>query len=236
MPRPLLTVEPATEPDRLVVTGEVEVLTAQQLREAILRFAADHPGPVVLDVQGVAFIDSSGLAALVHAQNQLDDQGRRLELHDLSTALWRTIELAGLTEHLGAKRRPDAPAGPTRPSGGPVGEPGISRNEAAVWALWSAHRDRRWSELAELLQPDIVWVRPGPVEHRGLDGVRQMIDGLRAETGGYAIRLDKVAEVGPGLVLAEGRVTSRSGAGERRVTWTVHLRHGLVEKVETAIL
>ncbi|GAB3435269.1 STAS domain-containing protein [Flindersiella endophytica] len=45
--------------------GEIDMATAPQLRRALLRLLASSRRPVVIDMAGVEFIDSSGIGALI---------------------------------------------------------------------------------------------------------------------------------------------------------------------------
>jgi anti-sigma B factor antagonist len=56
----------------LAITGEVDLATVPRLRDQLVRIASDHPGvPVVADLDGVTFIDSTGLGVLVGAQRRI---------------------------------------------------------------------------------------------------------------------------------------------------------------------
>ncbi len=65
----------------VVVTGEVDCSTADQLR-CLLRDAIDGQGnvSVVIDLTGAAVIDSAGLLVLTEASNLIREQGGRLVL------------------------------------------------------------------------------------------------------------------------------------------------------------
>jgi anti-anti-sigma factor len=101
MPNPQLIVEPvpAGSGTALRVSGELDIVSAAQLRDAIARFADGHDGPVVLDVSDVPFIDSSGINALVGARHGLVGQGRGLELRGMTTNVRRVLELSGVVAH-----------------------------------------------------------------------------------------------------------------------------------------
>jgi anti-sigma B factor antagonist len=58
----------------LAVFGEVDLATADQLYEAGMKALADG-APVRIDLAGVTFMDSTGLAALVRIRNQAEDPG-----------------------------------------------------------------------------------------------------------------------------------------------------------------
>jgi anti-anti-sigma factor len=81
----------------LSVSGDVDPVTAPELGAHLDEcVAAGHP-VVVVDLGGVAFIDSSGLRVLVTAHQALGD-GRRLELRNLRSAVQRVVDLSGLAE------------------------------------------------------------------------------------------------------------------------------------------
>jgi anti-sigma B factor antagonist len=65
----------------LSVGGEVDMATAPRLRDALVQLAAEHPGCVaVLDLDGVAFIDSVGLGVLVGGLRRMRTAGGDLTL------------------------------------------------------------------------------------------------------------------------------------------------------------
>jgi anti-anti-sigma factor len=85
--------------DRLVrLRGEVDSHTASQLEGSleVLGSAAD----VVLDLEGVEFIDSSGLRVIIHAHQTLDEAGNRLVLRSPSEAVSKLLTITGLIDRL----------------------------------------------------------------------------------------------------------------------------------------
>jgi anti-sigma B factor antagonist len=56
--------------------GEADVTTVEEL-DATFDTATTHPGPILADLTELAFIDSSGLRALIHAHSRVVSQGRR---------------------------------------------------------------------------------------------------------------------------------------------------------------
>ena len=85
----------------VVVTGEIDILTAPRLR-AVLDNAASLSDRVMLDLAGVEFIDSTGLSALVAADATMTDSGKSLQLKEPSVAVQRLLQLAGLRDHFTA--------------------------------------------------------------------------------------------------------------------------------------
>jgi anti-sigma B factor antagonist len=70
------------DPDAVVLSvhGDVDLLTAPLLREAMLPVLTRQRGLVVVDLSEVAFMDSSGIHVLVEALERLASQNRRLAI------------------------------------------------------------------------------------------------------------------------------------------------------------
>ena len=80
----------------VVVTGEVDIDTAAQLRTRLLAAVRDHD-LVVLDLSGVTFMDSQGLSVLIRAAAAATARGAELRVEKVSDRVLRLLELAGLT-------------------------------------------------------------------------------------------------------------------------------------------
>lgn len=81
------------------VRGEVDLLTCEQLRDAI----EPHLGPkqnVVLDLSEVTFMDSQMLQFLVQARGRLTKDGGSLVLHNPSTAARRLLTVVEMSDLL----------------------------------------------------------------------------------------------------------------------------------------
>lgn len=81
---------------RIVVRGDVDMATAPQLREAIEAVAGSGRQRVVVNLAGVSFMDSSGIAALCLAKQTLDERSAVLALASLSRPVQAILELAGV--------------------------------------------------------------------------------------------------------------------------------------------
>lgn len=79
------------------VSGEIDMLTSPALREAV---AAALPGrrALVLDLTAVAFLGTSGLAALIEARSAAQRDGLQLWLCCAQRAVLRPLRIAGLVE------------------------------------------------------------------------------------------------------------------------------------------
>lgn len=83
----------------LRLRGELDAATAVELRSHV---AASSSPEVHLDLGGVTFMDSSGLAAVLEARRRLALEHRQLVVGDRSPIVQRVLELAGVAAHLGA--------------------------------------------------------------------------------------------------------------------------------------
>jgi len=81
------------------VTGEIDVATTPQLRATLHELADDDAvRTVVVDLDGVDFIDSSGLGVLIGCSRRLRSRGEGRELRLVCTRvnLVRVFEITGL--------------------------------------------------------------------------------------------------------------------------------------------
>lgn len=79
----------------LRVEGDVDVVSAGDLGEALEHVIANGATDVRLDLAGVPFLDSTGLTVLLTARTQLEDRGT-VVVEAASHAVQRTFEVAGL--------------------------------------------------------------------------------------------------------------------------------------------
>jgi anti-sigma B factor antagonist len=96
-----LTVTTSERADALVITavGEVDVHTAGRLRTAISdgeQAVAAQGRPIIVDLAGVPFMDSTGLGVLVGALARARDGDRRLILAGPTERIVRLLRLTGL--------------------------------------------------------------------------------------------------------------------------------------------
>jgi anti-sigma B factor antagonist len=77
--------------------GELDLASAPRLTELLDEVVAPR---VVIDLSGLAFIDSSGVAALVRALRQMDRDGQTLTLTRPSHTVVRVFEILGISSLL----------------------------------------------------------------------------------------------------------------------------------------
>jgi anti-sigma B factor antagonist len=82
----------------LVVTGDLDMVTAPELVGTALATNELEPRHLVIDASGIDFCDSSGLAAFVRIGNQLSSDGHRLGIAAARPMVRRILEMSGLHE------------------------------------------------------------------------------------------------------------------------------------------
>jgi anti-sigma B factor antagonist len=81
------------------LAGELDLHTAEEVRETLLELADELPSRLVLDFAAVDFVDSTVLGVLVETRSRLRPHGRLLLVAPgLETA--RALEISGLDRHL----------------------------------------------------------------------------------------------------------------------------------------
>jgi anti-sigma B factor antagonist len=83
----------------LAVTGEIDLAVASRFRQELENLVAGATGPTLVDLSGVAFIDSSGIRELLTARLAAQGAGGELTLLNPSPSCRRVLEVSGvLTE------------------------------------------------------------------------------------------------------------------------------------------
>jgi anti-sigma B factor antagonist len=90
----------ATEAGTVTVAlrGEVDVLTVDQVRVALTEAVEQRPQSIVVDLAALAFIDSTGLGALVFGFQRARDTGIGFALAHPSGTVRQILVLSGLLE------------------------------------------------------------------------------------------------------------------------------------------
>ena len=84
----------------LVARGEIDVDSGAKLREALLEAIGDGGGRVVVDLEGVDFIDSAGLGVLVGGLKRARTNDGDLVLVCTGRSVLKVMEITGLTRIL----------------------------------------------------------------------------------------------------------------------------------------
>jgi anti-sigma B factor antagonist len=78
------------------VEGELDLGVADRLQEALDRIGKEHVH-VLVGLENCEFIDSTGIAVIVRARNELAEEGRRLAVYGPSGQVLRVLSVTGLT-------------------------------------------------------------------------------------------------------------------------------------------
>jgi anti-sigma B factor antagonist len=86
---------------RLVLSGDLDLYTSQAFLDRITQaLASAGDRRVAVDVAGVSFIDSSGIAALVKASRLLRDAGGDLRVERANARVFKLLDLTGVAKLL----------------------------------------------------------------------------------------------------------------------------------------
>jgi anti-sigma B factor antagonist len=97
----------------LVLTGELDLASAPILEAATARLCADGASEIVVDLSGLAFIDSTGLRTILSSMSLCEEHLCNFWLIPGPRAVQRLFELAGILERL-PFREPDLPVEPSQ--------------------------------------------------------------------------------------------------------------------------
>ena len=105
---PDLVVDVRRDGDAAIVSmaGELDVSTASELVDVCRSVYAQGTRDVVLDLTYTSFLDSSGLRALIGAQQLFGDDGRNVRLAHPSEPVMRLLEITGLSAYFSIEDAP----------------------------------------------------------------------------------------------------------------------------------
>jgi anti-sigma B factor antagonist len=89
---------------RVSTTGEVDSSSAPALHSELDRLLDAGYREVVVDLDGVTFLDSAGLCALAAVHRRAADEGARLRILASHRAVIRPMQITGLWELLAAEQ------------------------------------------------------------------------------------------------------------------------------------
>ena len=82
----------------LPLEGEIDLHVAPRLESSLARITKKRPSRVVVDLSGVTFIDSSGLAVLIRALQDIQKYGGKLQLSGITAEVRSIFEMARLDQ------------------------------------------------------------------------------------------------------------------------------------------
>jgi anti-sigma B factor antagonist len=95
-----LSLTTSTEGDRTIVTvgGEIDVYTAPKLREQLVDLVNSGQYHLVVDMEGVEFLDSTGLGVLVGGLKRVRAHDGSLRLVCTQERILKIFRITGLTK------------------------------------------------------------------------------------------------------------------------------------------
>jgi anti-anti-sigma factor len=92
----------------VALVGELDIATAPRFEEGLVEVERDTPGTLVLDLRRVEFIDSTGLRAVIAADERARSVGRRLVIVRGPAAVERVFSVTQLDQRLEIIDDPDS--------------------------------------------------------------------------------------------------------------------------------
>jgi anti-sigma B factor antagonist len=105
-------IDPRADATHILLAGELDIAALPAFYRAIHRALKAHPVRVVINLDGVTFVDSSGLGALVAGYHTTTARGIGYRIGPAATpAVARVLAVTGLGEALAAEPGADADTG-----------------------------------------------------------------------------------------------------------------------------
>ena len=93
---------------RVILIGELDIASTGELEEQLAAIEVDSPATLLLDLRRVDFIDSTGLRALIAADERARSEGRRLAMVSGPDAVTRVLAVTQLDQRFEMVDDPDA--------------------------------------------------------------------------------------------------------------------------------
>jgi len=106
-----VTIEQRAGAVHVILSGELDISTAQRLEDDLRRVEADRPELIVLDLQQLTFMDSTGLRLLITADSRAREEERRFAIVQGNEMVQRVMRLTRLDERLTIVADPGALTG-----------------------------------------------------------------------------------------------------------------------------
>jgi len=83
------------------ISGEVDFSSSPGVKKRFKEFMKGSKGAVALDLGGLAYLDSSGLAVLIEARRKLKEKGRSLKITAIHAQTEKIFKLTQVMELFG---------------------------------------------------------------------------------------------------------------------------------------
>lgn len=92
----IMTEENLEHAAKVVVSGEVDIYTAQQFKEKLYRIVDSSSMDIVIDCSGLDYIDSTGLGIFVGALKKARLTDRNISLENIRDNIRKLFNITGL--------------------------------------------------------------------------------------------------------------------------------------------
>jgi anti-sigma B factor antagonist len=94
--QPLIELSPI-EASSVVLSGEIDLSNVADMQTLVEHAITTTDGTVKIDMEGVTYLDSTGLHVLLNACDQLRHENRQLSIIRASPQVLRLLEICGVT-------------------------------------------------------------------------------------------------------------------------------------------
>jgi anti-anti-sigma factor len=84
----------------VAVAGEIDIASVQSVRHQLDAAEAAGADPLVLDLEDVTFMDSTGVAMIIDAQRRAEAAGRTFALRRVRAQPFRVLQIVGVAEEI----------------------------------------------------------------------------------------------------------------------------------------
>ncbi len=95
-----VTIEHDGSTPRMVLTGELDLATAEQLEDELKRVESSEPPKLVLDLRKLEFMDSTGLRAVIAADSRARERGGKVVIVRAPEEVDRVFRITRMDQHL----------------------------------------------------------------------------------------------------------------------------------------
>lgn len=95
-----IVLEPDPQGVRVRLVGEIDLGTAPELDRQLDELAVNGYSRLLIDLDGVEFMDSTGVKSILHAMHSADAKGHRLTITRGSSQVQRLLEITGVLDHV----------------------------------------------------------------------------------------------------------------------------------------
>jgi anti-sigma B factor antagonist len=97
-PTPTRSIVKKLRPNVLQLEGEIDLHLSPEVAESLRSIVAKKPPVFVVDLAGVTYFDSSGLAVLIEAMQNVQKYGGRFALANVQESVKHIFEIARLDQ------------------------------------------------------------------------------------------------------------------------------------------